>query len=52
LQDWDLSHVNESGTHVVGPGRYQLSVGGGQPGATTAVVSGELEITGEKQLPR
>jgi len=52
LEDRDLSHVNEAGTHVVGPGRYQLSVGGGQPGATTAIVSDELEITGEKPLPR
>jgi hypothetical protein len=44
--------VNEAGTHVVGAGRYQVSVGGGQPGATAAIVSGELEMTGEKPLSR
>jgi beta-glucosidase len=48
----DLSHVDEAGTHVVGPGTYRLSVGGGQPGTTEAVASAEFEVRGEKRLPR
>jgi beta-glucosidase len=52
LEPRDLSHVNEAGTRVVGPGTYHLSVGGGQPGATEALVAAEFEIRGEKSLAR
>jgi beta-glucosidase len=52
LSPRDLSHVDEAGTHVVGPGTYRLSVGGGQPGTTEAVASAEFEVRGEKRLPR
>jgi beta-glucosidase len=52
LDDRDLSHVDESGVRKVAAGRYRLSVGGGQPDATSALVSGELEIRGERLLPR
>ena len=46
-----LSHVNEAGQVVVSAGRYQVSVGGGQPQLTAGVVSAALTVTGEKRLP-
>jgi beta-glucosidase len=46
-----LSHVNEAGQVVVSAGRYQVSVGGGQPQLTPNVVSAALTVTGEKRLP-
>ncbi len=52
LDDRDLSHVDEAGIHKVAAGRYRLWVGGGQPDTTPAIVSAELEIEGERQLPR
>ena len=52
LGERDLSHVDEAGTHLVSAGRYGLAVGGGQPGATTALVTADFEISGEKPLPR
>jgi len=50
LGERDLSHVDARGRHVVTPGRYVLSVGGGQPGKETP--STTLRIEGRKQLPR
>ncbi len=52
LEERDLSHVDEGGVRKVAAGRYQLFVGGGQPGTTTALVAADLEIGGEKALPR
>lgn len=46
-----LSHVNEAGQVVVSAGRYQVSVGGGQPQFTPNVVSAALTVAGEKRLP-
>ena len=47
----ELSHVNEAGQVVVSAGRYQVSVGGGQPQLTPGVISAELTVTGEERLP-
>ncbi len=52
LEERDLSHVDEGGIRKVAAGRYRLFVGGGQPDATSAAVSAELEIRGERALPR
>src|SRR5580658_2848666 len=51
LSPRDLSLVNRSGDRLVSPGEYQLSLGGGQPTATSAVVSGKFTIEGEQKLP-
>ena len=52
LDDRDLSHVDASGARLVGAGRYGVCVGGGQPGTGAPSVAGELEIRGERTLPR
>jgi len=43
--------VTELGEVKVQPGRYKLSVGGGQPGVTKAVITTPLVIEGEVALP-
>ena len=48
----DLSHVNMAGVRIVGSGQYGIAVGGGQPGAGSAIVSAKFEIQGELELPR
>ena len=52
LDDRDLSHVNASGTRLVGAGRYGISVGGGQPGTGAPGVTAEFEVRGERTLAR
>jgi beta-glucosidase len=52
LNPRDLSSVTPDGTIKVQPGAYTLSVGGGQPGATKALVSTPLAIEGEQTLPQ
>ncbi|HUI44113.1 MAG TPA: glycoside hydrolase family 3 C-terminal domain-containing protein [Terriglobia bacterium] len=52
LSPRDLSQVTEAGLHKVLPGRYAVSVGGGQPGTGAPGVSAEFQITGETTLPR
>ena len=47
----DLSMVTERGRIVVAPGRYTLSVGGGQPGTGAPDVAGHFRIAGEVTLP-
>ena len=47
----DLSMVSERGRIIVAPGRYTLSVGGGQPGTGAAGVAGDFRIDGEVTLP-
>ena len=54
LTDRDLSLVTVEGERVIRPGRLQVALGGKQPGlsgtadaATTAVVTAEVELTGE-----
>jgi beta-glucosidase len=51
LSPRDLSLVNESGDRVVTAGDYTISVGGGQPGASTAGVQTRLSIEGNETLP-
>jgi beta-glucosidase len=46
-----LSRVDERGVRKVGPGRYVVHLGGGQPGHATTVKAG-LTVTGEEVLPR
>jgi beta-glucosidase len=46
-----LSSVDALGTRSVEPGRYALTVGGGQPGFATTVRS-EFEIDGRQVLPK
>jgi beta-glucosidase len=52
LADRDLSYVNEEGTHLVGAGKYSITVGGGQPNTRAPGVTAAFEIQGERQLPR
>jgi beta-glucosidase len=52
LDERELSHVDAEGKHLVSAGRYGISIGGGQPGTGAPAVTGELEIRGEKVLPR
>ena len=47
----DLSSVTEAGDIVVQPGEYALSIGGGQRGATKAIVAAGFKIDGELKLP-
>ncbi len=47
----DLSMVNSAGDTVVAAGRYTISVGGGQPGETTAGEELRLLIEGNETLP-
>ena len=51
LDPRDLSYVNEAGDRLVAAGKYRISVGGGQPGTSAAVVEVPLEISGEYKLP-
>jgi beta-glucosidase len=46
----ELSHVDARGRHVITPGRYRVSVGGGQPGPGAATAT--LQVRGNRQLPR
>jgi beta-glucosidase len=47
----DLSMVNAEGYHIVAPGSYRLSLGGGQPLPAANVVLSQFTITGERKLP-
>jgi beta-glucosidase len=51
LNPRDLSVVNEAGDRVIAAGEYQVSVGGGQPTTTPAVVNAKFSIEGEQKLP-
>ena len=42
----DLSYVNEGGEHLVGGGRYEVSVGGGQPGTGAPGAAATFKIIG------
>jgi beta-glucosidase len=46
-----LSSVDALGKRSVEPGRYALTIGGGQPGFATSV-RGEFEIDGRQVLPK
>jgi beta-glucosidase len=51
LKERDLSMVNADGYHIVVPGTYRLSLGGGQPLPTANVVQSSFTITGQHKLP-
>ena len=51
LKPRDLSLVDLSGDRLITPGEYQISVGGGQPTTTSAIISGKFVIEGEQKLP-
>jgi beta-glucosidase len=51
LNPRDLSMVTESGDIIVAPGRYGVSIGGGQPGTEAPSVSGKFDVRGQIMLP-
>lgn len=51
LKARDLSMVTERGEIVVPAGKYDLSIGGGQPGSGLPSTSGEFVVNGETRLP-
>ena len=51
LKRRDLSMVTEVGDIIVAQGKYTVSIGGGQPGAGVAAVSGNFEVGGQIMLP-
>jgi beta-glucosidase len=52
----DLSLIDEDGRRVLEPGRFRLWLGGSQPDARSAELTGraasnvELEVTGERRV--
>ncbi|MDE2495138.1 MAG: glycoside hydrolase family 3 C-terminal domain-containing protein [Alphaproteobacteria bacterium] len=48
----DLSMVTERGDRIVAEGKYNISVGGGQPGTGVPVASGSFEVKGRITLPQ
>jgi beta-glucosidase len=51
LSPRDLSYVQPDGTRVVGSGRFEIFVGGGQPGTKTAGTQTTFSIEGQQKLP-
>jgi beta-glucosidase len=51
LKPRDLSIVTEDGEIIVAPGRYSVSVGGGQPDTGAPTTTGNFEIEGSQTLP-
>ena len=51
LNPRDLSFVNDAGDRGVYAGAYSISVGGGQPGTSSAGAEAKLSIHGEQKLP-
>ncbi len=52
LMPRDLSEVNEAGEHLIAPGEYTISIGGGQPGSSLPMVEGHFTITGSQTLSK
>ena len=52
LSPRELSHVDTSGAHVISAGRYDVSVGGGQPDSGVPAVTGSFIMGGHQRLPR
>ncbi|MCI0710233.1 MAG: glycoside hydrolase family 3 C-terminal domain-containing protein [Chloroflexi bacterium] len=48
LQPEQFSLVLESGKRVIEPGQFEVFVGSGQPGFTDGVLTGQIELIGEK----
>jgi len=51
LNSRDLSVVDKAGTRIVAPGRYQVSLGGGQPGTGSEMVHEVFFVHGQQVLP-
>jgi beta-glucosidase len=51
LQGRDLSMVTDAGDIIVAQGKYNLSVGAGQPVGDTPAITGDFEINGQVVLP-
>jgi beta-glucosidase len=51
LNPRDLSMVTETGDIIVAPGRYGVSIGGGQPATEAPSVSASFDIRGQIMLP-
>ncbi len=51
LKPRDLSMVTADGHIIVAPGKYSVSVGGGQPGTGAPTVAGTFDIDGTQTLP-
>jgi beta-glucosidase len=47
-----LAQVDEKGNRVIVPGEYSVTIGGAQPGATTALQAGKFTIEGSAELPK
>ncbi len=51
LNPRDMSMVTERGDPIVAEGAYTLSIGGGQPGTSAPVVTGDFNVQGTEKLP-
>jgi beta-glucosidase len=51
LRPRDLSMVTPAGDIVVPAGKYQLSIGGGQPGTGAPTLTGAFSVNGSLKLP-
>ncbi|MCW6529093.1 glycoside hydrolase family 3 C-terminal domain-containing protein [Sphingomonas sp. MMSM20] len=47
-----LSSVTPAGIRVVAPGRYRISIGGGQPGTGLPTAQAEFTVRGTQTLPK
>lgn len=47
-----LSEVDSNGERAIVPGTYTVSLGGSQPGKGSAVLNGQFNINGRKDLPK
>jgi len=51
LSPRDISSVSADGRRSVTPGRYRLTIGGGQPGGQATVVRATFDVTGSALVP-
>jgi beta-glucosidase len=51
LKARDLGIVTETGSPIIAPGEYIVSIGGGQPDTSASSVSGHFQIEGQVDLP-
>jgi len=51
LNPRDMSMVTETGDPIVAEGAYTVSIGGGQPGTSAPIVTGNFSVQGTQKLP-
>ncbi len=51
LSPRDLSSVTDAGDRIVAPGKYVVSVGGGQPGTSVHGSTANVVVAGSVKLP-